>query len=79
MAIPLSQREFDTWRESDTAFKEQMLAHITQQTATNFDVERRVSTLQAYQDRSNTRTGVISTLVSSVVAAIVGAIAGGAR
>ena len=76
---PLSQREFDTWRETDTAFKEQMLAHITQQTAVNFDVERRVTTLQTHQDRSNTRVSIISTLVSSVVAAVVGAFAGGLK
>jgi len=45
----------------------------------NFDVERRVSTLQAHKDKSDTRVGIISSLVSALVGGIVGALTGGVR
>lgn len=76
MNEPLTQREFDTWRETDSLFKQQMLAHISNQTETNFGVERRVSMLEAHKDKSNTRVSVISSLVSAVVGGIVGAFTG---
>ena len=83
MEKALSQREFDTWRATDTAFKAQMLAHMTVQSEINLDVEGRLSAVQASQDDcENTvkrRTTWIASLVSAVVGGIVGAFSGGMK
>ena len=76
MEAPLSQREFDTWREEDTAFKVEMRSFMAIQNDVNLDVERRVTSVetnyQRLEQRAITRTGI----VSSIVAAVIGALGG---
>ena len=75
----LSQREFDTWRESDETFKRQLTDYMQTQTELNLNIQGRVSGLEAHRDKSDTRTGIISSIVSAVVGAVVGAISGGTQ
>ena len=69
--LPLSQREFDTWREDDRAFKDDMRAFMESQTRLNLDYEGRLSTVEAKQDDCestiNRRSGMIAGLVAAVI------------
>lgn len=81
MADPLlSQREFDTWREGDEAFKQQLLTHMQNQVAHNLNHEGRLATVEAKQEecasKMSTRTTWISSIVSAVVGGLVGAFTG---
>ena len=72
----LSQREFDTWREGDTAFKQQMLEHMETQTTLNRQVEGRLSVVETQQGKSATKSATISTVVSAIVSGVVAAFSG---
>lgn len=71
----LSQREFDTWREEDRAFKADMRSFIEIQTRMNLDIEGRLSTVQAKQNECESSTNRRATWVSAVVSALIGALA----
>ena len=75
----LSQREFDTWRESDETFKRQLTDYMQAQTELNLDVQGRVSSLEAHKGKSDIRAGTISSIVSAIVSTIVGVISGSTR
>lgn len=72
----LEQREFDTWREGDAEFKQQMLEHIKAQTELNLSVQGRLTTVENEQGKSGRRTTWVSSTISAIIAAIIGAIAG---
>ncbi len=77
MHEPLTQREFDTWRESDRAFKEQVLSHMEYQETTNRDTARRVTSLEIKDsERSVFRVGFISSVISAIVGGVTGAVFG---
>ncbi len=43
----LTQREFDSWRQGDTEFKQQMREYIETQSALNLSTERRLTLIEA--------------------------------
>lgn len=71
----LSQREFDTWREGDNDFKDEMRSFIAQQVQFNLGHERRLSTVEQTQTdcsaESTKRATIISTVVTSVISGLV--------
>jgi hypothetical protein len=73
---PLSQREFDTWRESDEAFKREMRDHILVQTTTNLAVEGRVTSLETHREHAIIGIGIFSSIISTIVGSIAGFIFG---
>ena len=75
MDTPLTQREFDTWRQEDHAFKSELRGFMTTQTTINLDVEGRVSTVEAKQEDCEETTNRRATWVSAVVSAVIGALA----
>ena len=74
METPLSQREFDTWREGDETYKHVMQNFVNTQSAFNLKIVDRVSAVEAKQEDCESSLGRRSGLISGVVAAIVGAI-----
>ena len=76
----LTQREFDTWRQGDDAFKQQVLTHLQQQASVNLDVEGRVSTMEAnvakVEASGSRRTTWLSAIVSAIVSGLVGLFVG---
>lgn len=69
---PLSQHEFDLWREGDTTFKTAILKHIETQVELNRESEGRLVALETNQ----LRAGTLASWISAVIAAIVGSLAG---
>lgn len=67
---PLTQREFDTWRETDEQFKNQMLGFCRTQTELNLRIEGRMSTIESKQEDTDAtikrRTGLITALASAI-------------
>jgi hypothetical protein len=76
MEPTLTQREFDTWREGDTDFKQQMLAHMASQTEINREFERRVTTVETKQEECAQSVTRRSAWISGIVAALLGGLAG---
>ena len=76
----LTQREFDTWREEDAAFKIELRSHIAAQALVNLDVEGRVSTIEANVVKAemsgSRRTTWLSAIVSAIVSGLVGLFVG---
>lgn len=72
----LSQREFDTWRESDAEFKNRVLGHIETQTVDNLRTENRLSTLESDKEHSLRQHGWVNNMVAAVIGAIVGGLSG---
>jgi hypothetical protein len=68
----LSQREFDTWRETDNEFKGEMRAFIAAQVALNLASEKRLTRTEERLDGGERRTAIITGLVSSIVGAVGG-------
>lgn len=79
----LTQREFDSWRQGDTEFKQQMREHIEIQSALNLATERRMTLIEASAGEgggsgmSKTRVSVISSIVSAAISGLVTALARG--
>lgn len=69
----LTQREFDTWRESDTQFKATILQHIEDQGALNLKSEGRITALETNLGRIGTFAGWVSALVAALVGGLAGA------
>lgn len=72
----LSQREFDTWRESDAEFKEQVLGHIKTQTVDNLRTENRLTTLESDKAHALRQHGWVANVVSALIGALAGSISG---
>jgi hypothetical protein len=66
---PLTIEVFNMWREQHDKKIDHVVQFCDTQTAINLDIEGRVSSMEAKQEASLTRT----TVISSVVAAIIGA------
>lgn len=79
----LEQREFDTWKQGDDQFKQEIRRYIEVQTQMNLDMEGRVSKVEAkiteVSEGHGRRTTWISGVVSAIVGAVVGALSGGIR
>ena len=80
MDAPLSQREFDTWRESDTTFKEDIRQFMQLQTDINLNMEGRMSSVEGnyeqLEQRAITRIGLISSFIAAVIGSVGGWLAG---
>lgn len=76
MSEALTQREFDTWREEDTAFKQEIRAYISVQSEINLGVERRLSTVETQHQKDVAHVSRRTTWISSIVAAIIGGASG---
>lgn len=70
----LTQREFDTWRETDAELKRQIISHMENQTAINLVVQGRLTAVEIEQKDCRAKVSRRSSLISGVVAAIVGSI-----
>ena len=70
----LTQREFDTWRESDAELKRQIISHMEKQTEINLNVEGRLTVVEVEQKDCRAKVSRRSTFISGIVAAIVGSI-----
>jgi hypothetical protein len=70
MEQPLSQREFDLWREADNDFKQQVLTHVQGQIALNLQSEGRMKAIEIRQDSSERRATLVATGFSTVMAAL---------
>ncbi len=68
----LTQREFDTWRESDNEFKGEMRAFIAAQVALNLSTEKRVATVETRLENGERRVAIITGLISSIGGAVGG-------
>jgi ferric-dicitrate binding protein FerR (iron transport regulator) len=76
MAEALSQREFDTWRESDNEFKQEMRELLRGHAALHLATEGRLATLEANHEKTKTVTTNRTTWISALVASIVGGLCG---
>ena len=76
METPLSQREFDSWRQDDDVFKQRIEGFLTAQTEINLDNSAAISTLRAKQEECQEHVARRTTWVSALVSAIVGGIVG---
>jgi hypothetical protein len=72
----LSQREFDTWREDDKVFKDQVLVHMAAQVTLNLATHGRVTILETNQEKCRSKMVNTTTWLSAVVSAIVGGLFG---
>lgn len=72
METPLTQREFDLWRESDEAFKRRLEEHITTQAVINLDTAVRVKALEVNQENAGRLSAKLSTVVAAAVSALIG-------
>ena len=68
---PLTQREFDIWRESDTEFKQRLETHLIAQETLNRDSEARLRVIEHDHDRMMTKSGWIATIISGFTGTIV--------
>ena len=68
----LTQREFDTWREGDERFKNELMTMMTSHQNLHLATEGRLASLEAKHEKASTQTINRTTWVSAVVAAIVG-------
>lgn len=66
---PLTQREFDAWREGDAEFKRRVLDHIEKQHDRNIEVESRLTAVEGGEQR-NKRVSVGSVVAAIVTAAL---------
>lgn len=64
---PLSQREFDTWREDDREFKGEMRQFVAAQVSVNLTNERRISTIEEKQKSNDRKVVALTTVISSAV------------
>lgn len=64
METPLTQREFDTWKVDDAAFKTEIREHIQRQVELNLKTEGRLSTLESTKSNRDNKTLVWATLLS---------------
>lgn len=76
MDAPLSQREFDTWREGDETFKSEIRQFISRQTVINLDVEGRLTGVLHEHGHRERQTVIRAGFLSSIIGAIVGALTG---
>lgn len=76
MDATLTQREFDTWREGDSEFKQQLVAHMAQQTRLNLLVEGRITAVEIQVRECSEGATRRTVWLSSLVSAIAGAVAG---
>jgi ferric-dicitrate binding protein FerR (iron transport regulator) len=76
MDAALTQREFDTWREGDEAFKQEMRQLMMLHADLHRKVEGRISTLEANHKKQTTQAVNRTTWVSAIVSAIVGGLFG---
>ncbi len=76
MDTPLSQREFDTWRESDNTFKGEMRDFIAVQVGLNLAAEHRFTKVEEKQASSERKVIAITTVISSAIGALMGFISG---
>jgi len=74
---PLSQREFDLWREADEDFKRQMLEHVKGQGVVNLAMEKRVTTLETHREHAIISLGIFTSFVSAIVGGMAGFFFGG--
>jgi hypothetical protein len=72
MDAPLSQREFDTWREADNTFKGEMRDFIAAQVHLNLGSENRLTKVEEKQASSERKVIAITTVVSAAVGALMG-------
>lgn len=72
METPLTQREFDLWRESDEAFKRRLEEHMTTQAVINLDTAVRVKALEVNQENAGRLSAKLSTVVAAAVSALIG-------
>lgn len=80
MSDPLSQFEFNLWREGDTAFKRQMLDHIASQQTLNAILDRRMTTAEvnlATMDANRNSDRASMAKWATVIAAAISAAVGG--
>lgn len=71
MEAPLSQREFDLWRESDREFKQRMEEHMAAQATVNLDIKLRVNSLEVNQENAGKLSAKLSSVVAAGVAAVI--------
>jgi hypothetical protein len=76
MDAALTQREFDTWREGDEAFKQEMRQLMFAHADLHRETEGRLSVLETNQKKQTTQTVNRTTWVSAIVSAIVGGLFG---
>lgn len=67
----LTQREFDTWRDTHDAKVDRILDAIERHDARNLDVEGRVRALEVNQANAGKLSARLSGAVGAVVAAII--------
>jgi ferric-dicitrate binding protein FerR (iron transport regulator) len=71
MEQSLSQREFDTWREEDGKFKDEMRALLNSHQRLHLDAAGRMATLEANQEKCSQRSTAVSAGIASVISAFV--------
>lgn len=76
MAEALSQREFDTWREGDEAFKAEMRQLLRDHASLHVSTEGRLSTLEATQEKTNQKAVARIAGMASIISAFVGGLFG---
>lgn len=64
---PLSQREFDTWRDADDTFKAEMRQFCAFQMNTNLTNEHRLTDVEASQKSNDRKVIAMTTVISSAV------------
>jgi hypothetical protein len=62
----LSQDVFDTWKEADDQFKEEIRAYLIAQTAVNKDIHGRVVALETERKNDVIKLGIWSSFISAV-------------
>lgn len=72
----LSQREFDTWREADNQFKQEIRDLLVNHASLHLSTENRLATVEANQQKCKTQAVNRVTWVSALVASIVGGLFG---
>lgn len=72
MEAPLTQREFDLWREADSVFKSEMRTFIGAQVGLNLAAEHRFTAVEERQASGERKVIAITTIVSSVIGAVGG-------
>jgi hypothetical protein len=69
---PLSQREFDLWREADEEFKRAVLKHVEAQVALNLASEQRLTKLETHREHAIISLGIFTSLVAAIVGGMAG-------
>lgn len=75
MGPALSQREFDTWREQDNVFKQEMRQLMVSHAALHLTTENRLTKVESDQEKCKSSTAARALAVSSVVSALIGGVA----